>query len=230
MKKFVALCTCAFVLFACSAEESSKESGSPAKDVAQAGAQKAQAGGTSAMTDEQVFAYVLGQEYGLPTYVNAPARIGEMLDLDAMIQGIVDNERGLKDSSWRLQLSPEAQKEVNEHYEKVGKDRELAGENAKPVVIAGPITGKNVVLSDTTPAIIKYSYAQGLELDMLFDAVRRNFGEDFDARFFIRGVRESVYGFMDPSFKKAVPEERLNAVNAMYLQRMDKIREERRRQ
>ena len=42
------------------------------------------------MTDDQVFAYILGQEYGLPLYLNQPPRIGEMLDLDAMVQGIVD--------------------------------------------------------------------------------------------------------------------------------------------
>ena len=227
MKKFVALCAGALVLLACEADESSKTAPKEANAPAAAQAESAQAP-QSQMTDEQVFAYIIGWEYGLPTYANTPQRIGEMLDLDAMVQGIVDNESVLKDSNRVLQLSPEAQNEINEHYAKVSKERQLAGENAKPIAMAGPITGKAVVITDTTSMIVKYSYMQGVTIDMLFDALERNFGEEFETRFFIQGVRESIYGAMDPSFKKAVPDERLRAVNSKFMQRMEKIREERR--
>ena len=227
MKKFVALCAGALVLLACEADESSKTAPKEASAPAAAQAESAQAP-QSQMTDEQVFAYIIGWEYGLPTYANTPQRIGEMLDLDAMVQGIVDNESVLKDSNRVLQLSPEAQNEINEHYAKVSKERQLAGENAKPIAMAGPITGKAVVITDTTSMIVKYSYMQGVTIDMLFDALERNFGEEFETRFFIQGVRESIYGAMDPSFKKAVPDERLRAVNSKFMQRMEKIREERR--
>jgi hypothetical protein len=182
------------------------------------------------MTDAQVFAYILGSVYGLPSYMNTPQRVGAMVELDAMIQGIVDNERALKDSTWKLQLSEKEQKDINEHYEKVAAERKEAGEKAPEIALAGPITGKKVVLTDTVSMIVKYSYTQGVTIDILFDGMRKIFGEDFEARFFIQGVRESIYGMMDSSFKKAFTDERLNAVNAKYKTRMEKIREEQRRQ
>jgi hypothetical protein len=43
-------------------------------------------------------------------------------------------------------------------------------------------------------------------------------------------VREFVYEAMNPSFRKAVSDERLKAVNTKYRNRMEQIREEQRRQ
>mgnify|MGYP003392151219 len=65
---------------------------------------------------------------------------------------------------------------------------------------------------------------------MLFDGMRKSFNEDFEARFFVQGVREFVYEAMNPSFRKAVSDERLKAVNTKYRNRMEQIREEQRRQ
>ena len=110
MKKFVALCICAFTLLACESDEPQKvaEKAAPEQVKAQQAAVQPQNDAASAMTDAQVFAYILGSVYGLPSYMNTPQRVGAMVDLDAMIQGIVDNERALKDSTWKLQLSEEA--------------------------------------------------------------------------------------------------------------------------
>ena len=231
MKKFVALCICAFTLLACESDEPQKvaEKAAPEQVKAQQAAVQPQNDAASAMTDAQVFAYILGSVYGLPSYMNTPQRVGAMVDLDAMIQGIVDNERALKDSTWKLQLSEEERKDINEHYEKVAAERRAAGDKAPEIALAGPITGKKVVLADTASMIVKYSYTQGVTIDILFDGMRKNFGEDFEARFFIQGVRESIYGMMDSSFKKAFTDERLNAVNTKYKARMEKIREEQRR-
>lgn len=232
MKNFVALCICAFTLLACGADESQKtdQKTAPAQTAAQQTASQPQNAGTSTMTDAQVFAYILGNVYGLPLYMNTPQRIGAMLDLDAMIQGIVDNERALKDSTWQLQVPAEEQKKINEHYEKVAAERKTAGDNAPSIALAGPITGQKVVITDTTSMIVKYSYAEGVMIDNLFNGMRENFGEPFEAHFFIQGVREFIYEAMDPSFKKTVSDERLKAVNMKYKKRMDDIREERRRQ
>ena len=60
--------------------------------------------------------------------------------------------------------------------------------------------------------------------------MRKNFGEDFEGRFFIQGVRESIYGMLDTSFKKSVSIDRLKAVDLKYKKRMQEIREEQRRQ
>ena len=231
MKKFVALCICAFTLLACESDEPQKvaEKAAPEQVKAQQAAAQPQNDAASAMTDAQVFAYILGSVYGLPSYMNTPQRVGAMVDLDAMIQGIVDNERALKDSTWKLQLSEEERKDINEHYEKVAAERRAAGDKAPEIALAGPITGQKVVLADTASMIVKYSYTQGVTIDILFDGMRKNFGEDFEARFFIQGVRESIYGMMDSSFKKAFTDERLNAVNTKYKARMEKIREEQRR-
>ena len=231
MKNFVALCVCAFALLACESDEPQKADKQAVEAQASVRENTAQPQNSAVdtTTDMQVFAYILGSVYGLPSYMNTPQRVGAMLELDAMIQGIADNERALKDSSWKLQLSAEEQNAVNKHYDRVAKERREAGENASPIAIAGPITGKKVVLADTASMIVKYSYTQGVTIDILFDGMRKNFGEDFEARFFIQGVRESIYGMMDSSFKKAFTDERLNAVNTKYKARMEKIREEQRR-
>lgn len=232
MKNFVALCICAFTLLACGTDESQKtdQKTVPAQTVAQQTASQPQNAGASAMTDAQVFAYILGNVYGLPLYMNTPQRVGAMLDLDAMIQGIVDNEKALKDSSWQLQVPAEEQKKITEHYEQVAAERKAAGDSASSIALAGPITGQKVVITDTTSMIVKYSYAEGVMIDNLFNGMRENFGEPFEASFFIQGVREFVYAALDPSFKKAVSDDRLKAVNLKYKKRMDDIREERRRQ
>lgn len=231
MKNFVVLCICAFTLLACGTDESQKtDQKAENATTAQQTASQPQNAGTSTMTDAQVFAYILGNVYGLPLYMNTPQRIGAMLDLDAMIQGVVDNERALKDSTWQLQLSAEEQKKVNEHFEKVTAERKAAGDSAPSIALAGPITGQKVVITDTTSMIVKYSYAEGVMIDNLFNGMRENFGEPFEAHFFIQGVREFIYEAMDPSFKKTVSDERLKAVNMKYKKRMDDIREERRRQ
>lgn len=231
MKNFVALCACAFTLLACETDELQKvaEKAAPAQATAQQAAARPQNEAASEMTDAQVFAYILGSVYGLPSYMNTPQRVGAMVDLDAMIQGVVDNERTLKDSTWKLQLSEEEQRGINERYEKVAAERRAAGDRAPEIALAGPITGQKVVITDTTSMIVKYSYAQGVMIDVLFDGMRKNFGEDFEARFFIQGVREFVYEAMDPSFRKAVSDERLKAVNTKYKNRMEQIREERHR-
>lgn len=226
MKNFVALCVCAFALLACESDEPRKVAEKAAPEQAKAQPQNSAVDTT---TDMQVFAYILGSVYGLPSYMNTPQRVGAMLELDAMIQGIADNERALKDSSWKLQLSEEERKDINEHYEKVAAERRAAGDKAPEIALAGPITGQKVVLADTASMIVKYSYTQGVTIDILFDGMRKIFGEDFEARFFIQGVRESIYGMMDSSFKKAFTDERLNAVNTKYKTRMEKIREEQRR-
>jgi hypothetical protein len=231
MKNFVALCICAFTLLACGTDESQKtDQKAENATTAQQTASQPQNAGASTMTDAQVFAYILGDVYGLPLYMNTPQRVGAMLDLDAMIQGVVDNERALKDSTWQLQLSAEEQKKVNEHFEKVAEERKAAGDKAPSIALAGPITGQKVVITDTTSMTVKYSYAEGVMIDNLFNGMRENFGEPFEAHFFIQGVREFIYEAMDPSFKKTVSDERLKAVNMKYKKRMDDIREERRRQ
>ena len=232
MKNFVALCICAFTLLACESDEPQKvaEKAAPEQVKAQQAAAQPQNDAASAMTDAQVFAYILGSVYGLPSYMNTPQRVGAMVELDAMIQGIVDNERALKDSTWKLQLSEEERKDINEHYEKVAAERRAAGDKAPEIALAGPITGQKVVITDTTSMIVKYSYAEGVMIDNLFNGMRENFGEPFEAHFFIQGVREFIYEAMDPSFKKTVSDERLKAVNMKYKKRMDDIREERRRQ
>ena len=231
MKNFVALCICAFTLLACGADESQKtDQKAENATTAQQTTSQPQNADANAMTDAQVFAYILGDVYGLPLYMNTPQRVGAMLDLDAMIQGIVDNEKALTDSTWQLQVPAEEQKKINEHYEKVTAERKAAGDSAPSIALAGPITGQKVVITDTTSMIVKYSYAEGVMIDNLFNGMRENFGEPFEASFFIQGVREFVYAALDPSFKKTVSDDRLKAVNMKYKKRMDDIREERRRQ
>ena len=151
-------------------------------------------------------------------------------DLDAMVQGVVDNESFLSKPGWELQVSPDEQKSLEARYEQAAKDREALGENARPVVLAGPITGGKVVLTDTTAPIVKYSYLQGVQIDLEFAGMRKAFDEPFETHYFIMGLRESVMGAIDPSFKKSVSDATLKAVNARFVERMEKIRKEQRGQ
>lgn len=225
MKNILIASVCALSLFACGTNE--KPEGTPSGN---SGVQAVQAPAKASMTDDQVFAYILGQEYGLPLYLNQPPRIGEMLDLDAMVQGIVDNEQAQKDSGFVLQVLPEEQRALEARYEQVTKEREALGDNAKPVVLAGPITGGKVVIADTTAPIIKYSYTRGVVIDGFFAGMSRTFGQKFDERYFIMGLRESVLAAMDPSFKRSVSDDTLKAVNARFVARMEEIRKEQRGQ
>lgn len=225
MKNLVTTCVCAFSLLACGSGEKSEEIRND-----YSGTQTEQTPTKESMTESQVFAYILGGEYAKSLYLNTPPRIGEMLDLDAMVQGIVDNEKTFSDSNWVLQVPLEEQKSLDAHYDKVAKDRTVLGENARPIALAGPITGQKVVITDTTPMIVKYSYTQGVTIDIIFNGMRETFSENFEGRFFIQGVRESIYEVIDPSFKKTVSDERLQTVNMEYKKRLEKIREERRRQ
>ena len=192
MKNFVALCVCAFALLACESDEPRKADKQAVEAQASVRENTAQPQNSAVdtTTDMQVFAYILGSVYGLPSYMNTPQRVGAMLELDAMIQGIADNERALKDSSWKLQLSEEERKDINEHYEKVAAERRAAGDKAPEIALAGPITGQKVVLADTASMIVKYSYTQGVTIDILFDGMRKIFGEDFDGFVF----QEGFYG------------------------------------
>ena len=220
MKNFIAVCICVFTLVACGTDETPKN--------AREAVQDSPKGPAASLTEPQVFAYILGEQFGLPSYLNMPSRIGAMLDLDAIVQGIVDNESVLKDSARELQVSPEVQKQIEAHYAKQVEEREKAGENARPVALAGPIKGGNVIIRDTTAPIVKYSYMQGVQMDLLFNGMRRNFGEDFDAHYFIMGIRESVFSVMDSTFQKSVSDSLLQAVSIHYKNRMKQIREERR--
>ena len=229
MKNFIAVCICVFTLTACETEDLPKNTREPAQNVSpEKPVQAAQTGESAAPTESQVFSYILGKEYGLPSYMNMPSRIGEMLDLDAILQGVVDNDALAKDSSRELQISVEEQKRVDSYYAKVVEDRIAAGENAAPIVLAGPFKGGNVILADTTPMIIKYSYMQGVIMHTMFLGMSRNFGEEFDVHYFIRGIRESIFAEIDPSFRKSISKETLSRVNSLYVNRMEAIRKERR--
>ena len=117
MKNFVALCAGALVLLACETDEPQKADKQAVEALASVRENTAQPQNSAVdtTTDMQVFAYILGSVYGLPSYMNTPQRVGAMVELDAMIQGIADNEKALKDSSWKPQLSEEERKDINEH-------------------------------------------------------------------------------------------------------------------
>lgn len=227
MKASLSMITAAFFAMVCIGCGAKDEA--PAQKQEQAQVQPAQQTASVSMTDDQKFAYLLGTQFGVPQYMNIPSQIGEMLELDAMIQGVVDCVKARKDSTFKKQLSDAEEKAVDDFYAATTKARAAAGENAAPIKLAGPITNQPVQLNDSSSSILKYSYMMGEQIGGLFIGVWNNFEQEFDVNYFILGVREGVAAEMDPNFKMSLPKESFKAVNDMYVKKIQKILDDRRK-
>ncbi|WP_407441815.1 FKBP-type peptidyl-prolyl cis-trans isomerase N-terminal domain-containing protein [Fibrobacter sp.] len=190
--------------------------------------QSAQQTATVSMTDDQKFAYLLGAQFGVPPYLNVPQQIGEMLEYDAMVQGVVDVVKVYKDSTFSYQLDSLTMKKIDSDYAAVATSRAAAGDNAAPIKLAGPMTNQPVQLADTSSSIQKYSYMMGMQIGSMFIGVWRNFEQEFDVNYFVLGFREGISAEVDPNFKVSLPRDSIKAVNSRYVKRIQKIMDDRR--
>lgn len=179
-------------------------------------------------TDDQKFSYLLGTQYGPPIYVNVPNEIGEMLEMDAMVQGINDDVKKYKDSTFKLQMTPEKIREVDSLYAKKIEGRRAAGDNAADVKLAGPITGKPMTIDENSPDIMKYSYMMGVQLGEMFISTWKNFEQEFDVNFYVMGIREGIANMVNPSAKTTFTMDELKTIHSSYKKKIEAIMDVRR--
>lgn len=238
MKLSHTICSLSVLLFCLAACDSGKEVDKPAagespkagqvQPGSQNSASKA-AAPDAGFTDDQKFSYMLGDQFGVPVYVNYPKRIGEMLSLDAMVQGVVDAIRKDRDSTVNLQMTQAEMASIDSLYDSVARDRIAAGDKASPVKVAGPIENKPVVIDSTSSAILKYSYAAGVQVAYMFIGVERSFEQRFSLNHFVYGLREGVASVIDDSYRMSLSRDSMKVVNSRYMKKIQGIMEKRRR-
>lgn len=236
-KNFLVVCSFALALMACNSNDSKPEN---------------RMHEAFNMTDEQMFAYLLGNQFGGQSFSNAPLQFGEYLDLDAMVQGILDNSKFSKDSSAQMQMSADSMTAISDRYSKVMDARvktytpdstklaSLGNDPARimsyvdsvrktlPVTSPIPVKKQPVTINEKSSQNQKYSYATGVQLNLMFESVGRNLEQLLDVDYFVLGLREKAMNFLDSSFAMQVPMDSLKAVNGRYVQKMQKILERRR--
>ena len=62
-------------------------------------AQNAEAKVTGTSTDDQKFAYMLGVQFGMQNFKMLPLQMGEELDEDVVVQGVLDAMKAEKDTT-----------------------------------------------------------------------------------------------------------------------------------
>lgn len=224
----------AFGLVACNTQDSPKA--------------KAPAAITANSTDDQKFAYMLGAQFGGQNFTIIPRQMGEELYKDALIQAIRDNVRANRDSSFKIQMTPDSLQAVSHRYTSMARKRYEAtrpdsvlmaeGDNEKikayvdsvskalPIAKAPVSTGAAVTITNDSPDNTKFSYLLGLQFSNQFVAVGDQFKTEFDEDYFILGINESVAKVNDSTFTLQLPQDSLTAVGQRYQQKMQALREE----
>jgi thiol-disulfide isomerase/thioredoxin len=210
--------------------------------------EEAKISGTS--TDDQKFAYMLGAQFGLQNFKMVPLQMGEELDEDALVQGIVDGFKLEKDTSFKLQVDQDTLRSIGFEYNSRARARMEAirpdsattasfnGEQAKfraymdsamkaqPIVKAPAPTKKSVVLGAEATRNQKFSYFIGVQFENQFTNIGAQFQTEFDLDYFIIGVREASAKVRDTTLALTLPDDSLKAVGERYNEKMKVLREE----
>ncbi|SHK31806.1 FKBP-type peptidyl-prolyl cis-trans isomerase N-terminal domain-containing protein [Fibrobacter sp. UWEL] len=204
-------------------------------------------------TDDQKFAYMLGAQFGGQSAYNIPVQMGEMFNIDALVQGIKDNEKAQKDTSFKLQIPIDSLHALNERYYNVARERmeksrpdsatlaSFNGDYAKvnayvdsvrkalPVNPADPQTGLPMTITMESSNNLKLSYLLGLQFDTQLLAVGKTLDLTLDADFYAMGVRDAVAKVKDSSFVMQLPQDTLQAIGVRYQQKAEEKRAEARK-
>ncbi len=200
-------------------------------------------------TDEQKFAYMLGAQFGGQNFTLVPRQMGEELNEDAVVQGIRDNVKASRDTSFKIQMTTEQLQAVGNHYTSIARKRvdearpdsatiaSFEGDPAKvraymdsvartqPINASMPSTGSSVVINDATSDNIKFSYLMGLQFGNQLVAIGSQFQTELDEDVFIQGVKESAAKVKDSTFVLSLPQDSLAAVGQRFQQKGQELRE-----
>ena len=201
-------------------------------------------------TDDQKFAYMLGVQFGLQNFKMIPLQMGEELNEDAVVQGIVDGFKLDKDTSFKLQVDQDTLRSIGFDYNSNARTRmesirpdsattaSFNGEQAKfraymdsamkalPVVKAPAPTKQPVVLGADASRNQKFSYFIGVQFENQFHSIGAQFQTEFDVDYFIIGVREASAKVRDTTLSITLPDDSLRAVGERYNEKMKVLREE----
>ncbi len=199
-------------------------------------------------TDDQKFAYMLGAQFGGQNFTIIPRQMGEELYEDAVIQAIRDDVKANKDSGFKVQMVNDSLQAVSNRYTVIARQRSEAvrpdsallaeGNNEKirayvdsvskalPMTKAPASTGAAVTVANDSPDNTKFSYLLGLQFANQLVAIGNQFQTEFDADYFILGVKESVAKIQDSTFVLQLPQDSLTAVGQRYQQKMQGLRAE----
>lgn len=238
-KRIIALCVASLALFACEMKQQPLE---PKVRV------------DASTTDDQKFSYMLGVQFGGPSFENIAMRLGEYFDVDYLAQGIVDNVKAQKDTSFKVQIPADSMRSLDSRFAEVSAKRtDLArpdsatemsfnGDYSKlrayvdsvmktlPIKRPAVVTYGEVKLSEKSTDMQKYSYVMGIQLQVMFHGVEKQFNQDFDGEYFLQGVRDACMNILDTSFAVQMLNDSIKAVNDRYVAKirelMQKQREE----
>ena len=208
----------------------------------------------STTTDDQKFSYMLGSQFGGPSFKNIAMQLGEYFEIDYLVQGVLDNSKAFKDTAFKLQIPRDSMSAVDSYFAEQAAERQklarpdsatemsFEGDFSKlrayvdsamktlPIKPAAKYQNVTVTIGEKTTPIQKYSYIMGTQLDIMFHGVERQFDQEFDLNYFIQGLREACLNVLDTNYKTQFPMDSIKAVNDRYVvkvrEHMQKKREE----
>jgi thiol-disulfide isomerase/thioredoxin len=209
---------------------------------------KAPAAITANSTDDQKFAFMLGAQFGGQNFTIIPRQMGEEIYEDALIQAILDDVKANKDTNAKVQMVMDSLQAVSQRYTAIARKRVEAnrpdsatiasfeGDNekirayidslakAQPIAKAPASTGAAVTITADSPDNTKFSYLLGLQFANQFISIGTQFQTEFDADYFILGIKESVKKVNDSTYALPLPPDSLAAVGQRYQQKMQDLR------
>jgi hypothetical protein len=205
-------------------------------------------------TDDQKFSYMLGSQFGGPSFQNIAMQLGEYFEIDYLVQGVLDNSKAFKDTNFKLQIPRDSMSAIDSYFAAQAAERQklarpdsatemsFEGDILKlrayvdsamktlPIKPAAKYRNTTVTIGNKTTPIQKYSYVMGTQLDVMFHGVERQFDQEFDLNYFIQGLREACLNVLDTNYKTQFPMDSIKAVNDRYVvkirEHMQKKREE----
>ena len=230
--KIFAFGACALALTACDMQGSSKQ---------------AVIGPNS--TDEQKFAYMLGAQFGGQNFTLIPRQVGSELYEDELVQGIYDNIKAEKDTTFKMQIPADSMQTVGGRFSERARERmskikpdsaaiaNINGDHLKmqaymdsvskamPLEAAPAPTKAPVKLGADASDIQKFSYMIGAQFGVQFQSIGKQFETEFDVDYFVIGVREAAAKIRDTTKALTLPEDTLKAVSERFNERAKVIRE-----
>lgn len=204
-------------------------------------------------TDDQKFAYMLGAQFGLHNFKTVPIQMGEELDEDIVVQGLLDGVKSSKDSNFKLQVSEDTLRSVIFDFQSQARARmnsirpdsatsaSFEGSQEKfraymdsaakalPVNPAPAPKKVAVTLGAEATKSQKLSYFFGVQFANQFVNIGQQFKTEFDVRYFQLGVRDAAANVRDTTKALVLPEDSLKAIGERYNQKMQAIQEEARK-
>ena len=203
-------------------------------------------------TDDQKFSYMLGSQFGGPSFQNIAMQLGEYFELDYLVQGVLDNSKAFKDTNFKLQIPRDSMPAIDSYFAEQAAERQklarpdsatemsFKGDFSKlrayvdsamktlPIKPAAKYLNTTVTIGEKSTPMQKYSYIMGTQLDIMFHGVERQFDQKFDINYFIQGLREACLNVLDTNFKTQFPMDSIKAVNDRYVVKIREITQKKR--